>query len=528
MATEVNKILLEVEVNSAGVVKNLDQLNKQLGQVGLQASKAKKEMDGLGGAAGIAGATAAEFGRLISDLPYGLQAVTNNISQLGSMFALLVSSSGGAIKALKNLGSVLLGPAGILIAFQAVIAAIEYFSRGTRNAQKATAELNVELEAQKNLLSSIALTTNEELNKTLKVLSAYSSEFKKLFEGLLNSQGANRESIIKLTSDYGQLLGIRRQIEAKEKAIGLLQEGQDKSRAKLLGEINQLRLDELALLDQLSQFAPIDSMDVDSVYDFGQDTYSEFKKGFTDSFIDEGYEGFFNVFKPEEQEPYFPFVDLKKLETQMEIEEEYDKQEKLKEIREKANKEKLEAEIATINAIADAKFAEVDIVESVFRSIADIAEGSRLVQALALVGESAAGIAKIVIDTQAGNAALRLQQAAVLAVNPALAAAIGLKIKANNIAASAGIAANVGSTATALSKLKAPVAPPGTPGLGGATDLGGGPQAPQFNVIGATGQNQLAAAIAATQQQPVKAYVVSNDVTTAQSLDRNIVAEASL
>jgi VIT1/CCC1 family predicted Fe2+/Mn2+ transporter len=66
---------------------------------------------------------------------------------------------------------------------------------------------------------------------------------------------------------------------------------------------------------------------------------------------------------------------------------------------------------------------------------------------------------------------------------------------------------------------------PNLSGLGGA---GGGGAEPQFNVIGATGQNQLAAAIAATQQQPVKAYVVSNDVTTAQSLDRNIVAEASL
>jgi hypothetical protein len=67
-----------------------------------------------------------------------------------------------------------------------------------------------------------------------------------------------------------------------------------------------------------------------------------------------------------------------------------------------------------------------------------------------------------------------------------------------------------------------------SPNLSGLGGEGGGGAEPQFNVIGATGQNQLAAAIAATQQQPVKAYVVSNDVTTAQSLDRNIVAEASL
>ena len=41
-------------------------------------------------------------------------------------------------------------------------------------------------------------------------------------------------------------------------------------------------------------------------------------------------------------------------------------------------------------------------------------------------------------------------------------------------------------------------------------------------------ENQLAAAIGQQQQQPVKAYVVSGDVTTAQSLDRNIVEEASI
>jgi hypothetical protein len=53
-------------------------------------------------------------------------------------------------------------------------------------------------------------------------------------------------------------------------------------------------------------------------------------------------------------------------------------------------------------------------------------------------------------------------------------------------------------------------------------------QAPSFNVVGAAGQNQLAAAIAGQFQQPVKAYVVSSDVTTAQELDRRIVQGASI
>jgi len=52
--------------------------------------------------------------------------------------------------------------------------------------------------------------------------------------------------------------------------------------------------------------------------------------------------------------------------------------------------------------------------------------------------------------------------------------------------------------------------------------VGGG--APQFNVVGDSGVNQLAQ----LQQQPTQAYVVSGEVTTAQALDRNRVQNATL
>lgn len=48
--------------------------------------------------------------------------------------------------------------------------------------------------------------------------------------------------------------------------------------------------------------------------------------------------------------------------------------------------------------------------------------------------------------------------------------------------------------------------------------------APQFNTIGSSGINQLAQ----LQQQPVQAYVVSGEVTSAQALDRNRVQNATL
>lgn len=56
----------------------------------------------------------------------------------------------------------------------------------------------------------------------------------------------------------------------------------------------------------------------------------------------------------------------------------------------------------------------------------------------------------------------------------------------------------------------------------------GGGAAPQFNVVGNSGVNQLADVMNTQQQTPVKAYVVPSDVTTGQSLDRNIIRNASL
>ena len=70
---------------------------------------------------------------------------------------------------------------------------------------------------------------------------------------------------------------------------------------------------------------------------------------------------------------------------------------------------------------------------------------------------------------------------------------------------------------------------PGGGGSGGSTPSAEAPRAPSFNVVGTSpaSANQIANTIG-KDQPPVKAYVVSNDVTTAQSLDRNIVSSASL
>lgn len=61
-------------------------------------------------------------------------------------------------------------------------------------------------------------------------------------------------------------------------------------------------------------------------------------------------------------------------------------------------------------------------------------------------------------------------------------------------------------------------------GGGGTGATGGNVIAPNLNVVGDTGINQLAT----LQQQPVKAYVVSNDITSAQQFDLKVQQTASL
>ena len=95
----------------------------------------------------------------------------------------------------------------------------------------------------------------------------------------------------------------------------------------------------------------------------------------------------------------------------------------------------------------------------------------------------------------------------------------------------AGIIASGLANVKKITSTKEPKAPSFASGSGGSSSVSiptPTVQAPSFNIVGSSETNQLAEAIGSQSQQPVRAYVVSNDVTTAQSLDRNIVESASL
>lgn len=65
-------------------------------------------------------------------------------------------------------------------------------------------------------------------------------------------------------------------------------------------------------------------------------------------------------------------------------------------------------------------------------------------------------------------------------------------------------------------------------GAGGSVQTPSAPSAPSFNIVGAAPENQLAQTIGQQEDKPVKAFVVSQEVSSQQALDRNIESSASL
>jgi hypothetical protein len=160
--------------------------------------------------------------QIAQDLPFGFIGIQNNIPGLVQSFGKLAGESGGAVAALKAMGSALIGPAGIFLAFSVVTAAVtglitKYGSLGvaldalfgkTNLLAKAQKEYNKELSsaigntATESLEIGILTKTLLDLDKPLKDRQAAYVELKKISPDVL--AGISAESIA--TGKYTTLL----------------------------------------------------------------------------------------------------------------------------------------------------------------------------------------------------------------------------------------------------------------------------------------------------------------------------------
>jgi len=163
---------------------------------------------------------------------------------------------------------------------------------------------------------------------------------------------------------------------------------------------------------------------------------------------------------------------------------------------------------------------QLDLVKGSFQAFADVATlfagKNKKAQKAAFNIQKAANIASATIDTYTAATAAFKSAAGIPVIGPVLAP----------IAAAGAVAAGLMNIKKiAASKFEGGETPSASGGGGG----GGGAtaptmSAPQFNVVGQSGVNQLAS----LNQQPIQAYVVSGQVTSQQALDRNRLANATL
>ena len=161
--------------------------------------------------------------------------------------------------------------------------------------------------------------------------------------------------------------------------------------------------------------------------------------------------------------------------------------------------------------------------------LSSLAGESKALQATALIAENAVGIAETVMSASKSISARTAAHNAIPLMigafpNPAkIADGISLPIDIASTKLSAGI--GIATSGIALAKGLAALGKGGA-GAGGGANLGGGDTAgataPAFNLVEGSESNAIQQSIQG-QDNAVKAFVVSGDVTTAQSADRNIV-----
>ena len=181
-----------------------------------------------------------------------------------------------------------------------------------------------------------------------------------------------------------------------------------------------------------------------------------------------------------------------------------------------ANKEAEEAAKAAIQEQA------LNVAAQAFGLLGQLAGKNKALQAAAIVGESAVGIAKMVMANNTANiAALATPQA--IATSGASAVPV---IAMNNVSTALGVASTIAAAAKGIKALGGGATPPSAPGPGSGG--AGRPASPTFSVVGQSPSTVGSNAAAADSQidnnnnNPQRAYVVSTDITNQQALDRDI------
>ncbi len=605
-------------VNASGAVKKLNTDLLQQGEI--MEDNAKKNQNMID-KTGLAGATVVEFGRTISDSNYGLRGMANNISQLSTLFITLITTSGGLTKGLGQLVKVMMGPVGLIVLFQIVIALferadmmaskLEKTSNALADAQaKAGSELKMLRQAiddgifSQEKLETVIGRVNEEYDdlnlqvgnnakltdksalaidnkilslEKLAIANAINTRAEELYAKQLDidlrKEEALEEARIKQSADRV----IR--ITNTGKVIERSEEDADQKRQNRIDSVESEFDKEQEKLDE--EFKTLRKVAKEN--DYYTETFVNNSKTRTKSTKDEEKERLKFITDVDDalavwEEQQFllerqrledhyeklieqtkkngestiglelaKFAALKQLddERRLQIEQEQEKKdadaerEVLREIRilrakNKAKDDQLRYE----QEIELARVGFAKQISGIFAAIGK--EGSGLAKT-ALLLEKGAAIADIIIKSQqsiatqkAAAASYTLQTRAAFAAGGPIGLAAGdLLIKRNQVSLLKNISQTKIGAGLSIAKIVATSLSNKGGSVAASAPSAAEPSAPQiqapaFNVVGATQESQLAQTISQSEQQPIKAFVVASDVSTAQELERSTISGASI
>ena len=201
-------------------------------------------------------------------------------------------------------------------------------------------------------------------------------------------------------------------------------------------------------------------------------------------------------------------------------------------IRQQGADERAAIDMAEMEARVAIQNAQLDLAAQFGGLLKSLAGENKKVAIAGVVVEQAAAIGKILVNTGIANAKA-------VAASPLTFGAPWVAI--NSISAALSIASSIAAGVKAIQQINSAGSGGGAASGGGAipgrNGAGSAPAVPQIErtalpqVTGTTGQAspgaQIAGTIAKSSERPIKAYVVSGDVTSQQALDRRTTRAAT-
>lgn len=178
------------------------------GNVLKETKNTTKQLNKQSDATGSATAATMELSRVVSDAPYGIRGMANNITQLVSQLGTASTKAGGLTNALKLMGKQLLGPLGIVFAITAVVSALDFFFGANTKAEKSLDGFRTSAAGAASDLKSLLIVMKEDMlskEDLSNVIDKVNKKYKDLNLSIGEEGRLTKESIIQIDKKIASL-----------------------------------------------------------------------------------------------------------------------------------------------------------------------------------------------------------------------------------------------------------------------------------------------------------------------------------